>query len=58
MNIKYYLARSKKQIENINEELKILRIERDKIKSKIENLECIRDCLKAGIKIKEENNEK
>lgn len=51
MNDKYYIGRSQKQIENINSELKLLRIDRDKIIDKINNLESIRDLLKKGIKI-------
>ena len=50
MNEKYYLGRSIKQIENINEELILLRTEKDKIINKINNLACIRDLLKEVIK--------
>ena len=50
MNEKYYLARSEKQIENINEDLELLRLERDSINERIANLMCVRDLLKHGLK--------
>lgn len=46
MNTNYYIARSEKQIENINDKLIELRKNRDKISLEIQELQKIRDLLK------------
>ena len=51
MKEKYFIGRSKKQIENITNELIQLRQSRKDLDNKINNLLSIKELLKRGIKI-------
>ena len=51
MNDEYFIYRSEKQIENINNKLIKFRAEKKDIENQIEDLVSIRDLLKKGIKI-------